>query len=521
MNNTLEQLHKIWAELGINQKLSLLLAFGGITIAMAALLMWSSRPNYQLLYGRVESKDMSEIVRLVEEQGVPYEIQAGGSSIYVPQDKVYSLRMQLASQGVPNGGGVGFEIFDKTNFGISDFVQRTNYIRAVQGELSRTISQLSGVRSSRVMVVVPENKLLAEANKRIPTASVFIDTGGATLGQEAVNSIRFLVSNAVEGLSVNEVAVIDNNGNVLSEKLKQDGSLAQASSQISFRQSLEDYYVNKIESMLSKIVGAGNVVARVAADIETETSTFLEEKFDPNGQVIRSQNISENSTTSHEASTNQGIGIQANNPGDNDGINSGIPTSSTEETRKNKNISYEINHSITEVVKMPGALKRLSAAVFIATKTVPQPGREPQIQLRSEEEIHALRNMVANTLGIALENSRELITIEEIPFPPIDLPEQTSFLNESIMEWIDVARNFTAVIIAIIMFMVFLRMVKNHKPKLSSFELMDNASSNNGSNLSGTHNITPGVTPELLNELIQKKPENVSTALKNWISTSN
>ena len=126
MNSTLGQLHKIWAELGINQKFSLLLALGGIMVAMAALLLWSARPNFQLLYGRLESKDMSEIVRLIEEQAIPYEIQGGGSSVYVPQDKVYALRMQLASQGIPSGGGVGFEIFDKSNFGISDFVQRTN-----------------------------------------------------------------------------------------------------------------------------------------------------------------------------------------------------------------------------------------------------------------------------------------------------------------------------------------------------------------------------------------------------------
>ncbi len=493
-------------------------------VAMAALLLWSARPNFQLLYGRLESKDMSEIVRLIEEQAIPYEIQGGGSSVYVPQDKVYALRMQLASQGIPSGGGVGFEIFDKSNFGISDFVQRTNYIRAVQGELSRTISQLSGIRSARVMVVVPENKLLSEASRRIPTASVFIDTGGVTLGQEAVNSIRFLVSNAVEGLDLNEVAVVDNNGNVLSEQLKHDDSLSQASSQISFRQSLETYYVNKIESMLSKIVGSGNIVARVAVDIETEASTFLEEKFDPNGQVVRSQTITENSTTSQEASSGQGAGIQANNPGDEDGVGAGVPTSSTEETRKNKNIAYEINHSITEVVRTPGTLKRLSAAVFVATKMETKEGAEPQAQPRSEEELVTLRNMVANTLGISMEEAPSLITIEEVPFPKVEVPEETGLINDSLMKWVDLSKNFAAVAIAIVMFIVFLRMVKNHKPKINDFEIMDQGptNANNMGGSTGTAlNVTPNPTPELLNELIQQKPENVSTALKNWVSNSN
>ena len=175
-----QQFGRIWKNLGTNQRISIVLSMMGVVAGMVGLLVWSARPSLQLLYGQLDPKDMAAVITAVEERDVTYRIGAGGSSISVPRSEVYALRMDLASKGVPSGGGVGFEIFDRGNFGISDFVQRTNYLRALQGELGRTISQLHGVRSARVMVVVPENKLLKTNENDRPTASVFVDTGGGS-----------------------------------------------------------------------------------------------------------------------------------------------------------------------------------------------------------------------------------------------------------------------------------------------------------------------------------------------------
>jgi len=160
MKNLAQQLLAIWRQLGLNQRITIGMAAAVVIGGMVALVFWSHRPQMQLLYGRLSDKDVSEITGLLQEQSVKYEMGSGGTAIYVPSDQVHKLRMDLASKGVPAGDGVGFEIFDRTNFGISDFVQRTNYTRALQGELSRTISQLHGVRSARVMIVLPENRLL-------------------------------------------------------------------------------------------------------------------------------------------------------------------------------------------------------------------------------------------------------------------------------------------------------------------------------------------------------------------------
>jgi flagellar M-ring protein FliF len=201
-----------------------------------------------------------------------------------------------------------FEIFDKPNFGISDFVQRANYVRAIQGELSRTIAQLDNVESARVMIVMPENRLLAD-NTRKPTASVFVRTrGSAQLESSAVNSIRFLVANAVEGLQANNVTVVDHRGNVLSENSDNDSTIGLTMGQLSLQRNLEQYFSKKAESMLEKVLGPGQAVVRVSAELNFDTLTRVEEKYDPDGQVLRSTTV--NDETSDSAGP--GVGGVAN-----------------------------------------------------------------------------------------------------------------------------------------------------------------------------------------------------------------
>ena len=206
----------LWKQLGLNQRVSLIVASLALAGGMAAIVIWSRRPDYQLLYGQLGAKDAGAVVAYLDAQGVPYQVTAGGSAVEVPSDRVYKLRMELAAKDLPGGDGVGFEIFDKGQFGLSDFVQRTNYLRAIQGELGRTIAQLQGVRAARVMIVQPENRLLVTDENVKSTASVFVDLGGGRLEPDQVNAIRHLVANAVQGLQPDQVAVVDNHGHVLS-----------------------------------------------------------------------------------------------------------------------------------------------------------------------------------------------------------------------------------------------------------------------------------------------------------------
>src|SRR5271154_480561 len=303
LSQTARQLAAIWQQLGLNQRISVVMATVMVLAGLAAVAFWSSRVDYSLLYGKLDEGEASKVIAALDEAKVPYQISRGGGSILVPSDKVYQVRMQLASKGIPRGEGVGYEIFDKASFGISDFVQRANYARAIQGELARTISQLDQVESARVMIVMPENRLLSDSLRK-PTASVFVRVKGSSqLPSSAVNSIRFLVANSVEGLQVNNVSVVDNQGNVLSENQENDSVAGLSNNQLTARRNFEQYLTKKAEGMLEKVLGPGQAVVRVAVDINWDSMTRTEEKFDPDGQVARNSTINDESTDTDNATS--------------------------------------------------------------------------------------------------------------------------------------------------------------------------------------------------------------------------
>ena len=432
----------------------------------------------QLLYGRLDAQEMAEVVRIVEERGVPYEMQGSGSSIFVPSDQVHGLRMSLASEGVPSGGSVGFEIFDQGNFGISDFVQRTNYIRAVQGELGRTIAQLRGVRSARVMVVIPENRMIvSETGTGGATASVFVETGGLTLDDGAVSSIRFLVANAVEGLETRNVAVVDSNGNALSQDLSQDDSIGLASGQFKFRKGLEDYFSKKVESMLTPIVGLGNVIARVSVELDTTTQTLQEETYDPEGAVVRNATVSEDKSNSMSETANNPAGLSGNIPDTEGALANGRPVQQTNDESTTKSTTYEINKTVRETVRMPGGISGMQAAVLLASQ-FDGDGPDAQPVPRGQEELDKIRRMVINALGIITPdgaNLEEYVTVAEKPFvepvPGISFPTEPSFMDT--VNITEIARNAIGVGVAVVMFVMFLRMLKRYKPDSVDVEVMD------------------------------------------------
>lgn len=510
----LEQLLRVWKEFSTGQKLSILSFLGVMVAVMIGVFVWSSRLGFSLLYGNLNGNDLTEVVSLIENRAIPYKIN--GASVLVPSDKVYALRMELAGQGVPSGGGVGFEIFDQTNFGISDFVQKTNYTRALQGELARTISNLSGVRSARVMVSIPENRLLAEASRVKATASVFVDTGGGKLVEDAVNSIRFLVANSVEGLNIDDVAVVDNHGNVLSEALRGGGVLGGSSSLFRYKQSLEEYYSNKIETMLTKIVGKGNVVAKVSVKVNSQASTIVEEKYDPTGQVVRRQTVTEDNSVKDDAQPKQLTAV-TNQEGTGEPGSLHQPVSSSKDVAKKKVIAYEISKSTMETVKNAGELEKISAAVFLAMRTnISEGGKNPVPSPRKEEELTYIKKMIAHAIGVEeLNNLESSITLQEVPFTE-EIVQTAGLLDFAgpIYEVLSIIKNFSGLGVALIMFLIFIRMIKKYKPSKASVEFLEGPI---GGEFANAKNVTPKPTVDLINELIRQKPDNVGVALKNWM----
>lgn len=520
-----QSLLALWKQLGLNQRVSLVVAALVVIAGLTAVVLWSRQPDYQLLYGRLSERDASQIIAQLQAQGIPHRIANGGAAVYVPTGHVHRLRMDLAGKGVPSGEGVGFEIFDRGQFGLSDFVQRTNYLRAIQGELARTIAQLDGVVSARVMIVQPETRLLVTDQGIRPTASVFVEVSGGRFGTEAVNSVRNLVANAVQGLVPDQVAVIDQKGRVLSEDLRQDPTLASASSQMRYRQQVEDYFARKVETMLIPVVGAGNAVVRVSAGIETETTSLTEERFDPDGQVVRTQTATDDISNTSEQRAGGAVGVTANTP-DQPGApaQENRPSSLTETNRKNRTTTYEINRTLTSTTRQPGAITHLTAAVFVAQRpAVPAADAEaasaPVPKPRTPEELQALRQIVVNALGLKPAPGQPLdsiVTLEEVAFQSDPVAAQVGMIQKEtrVQGWIEAASKYLAVGIAALVLFVFWRMLGRQRVEPVPVELLSEPSPESLRAAQGK----TFLTPEALNELIQQKPANVSNALRDYLA---
>jgi flagellar M-ring protein FliF len=521
-----QQLTGIWKQLGLNQRISIISATLMVFLGLGGVVYMSSRVDYSLLYGKLDEGEASKVIAALDEAKVPYKISRGGGSILVPSDKVYQVRMQMAGKGIPRGEGVGYEIFDKANFGISDFVQRANYTRAIQGELSRTISQLDLVESARVMIVMPENRLLND-NLRKPTASVFVRVKGTgQLPSSSVNSIRFLVANSVEGLQANNVSVVDNSGNVLSENTENDSVAGLSNNQLTARRNFEQYLTKKAEGMLEKVLGPGQAVVRVSADINWDTVTRTEEKYDPDGQVVRTSTVNDEDTDTSTAIATGGSPGLAANAAPTDGTNApaAAPSNNSRMRKKVTNNSYEINKSTSNILQAAGGLKRISTAVFIA-QLYEGTGADRKPKARTPEEIQKIRRIVQSALGIQ-ENDptrKDEITLEEMPFNDTSSVEITQQLDKQEKRdyFTDLGFKILYPAIAIICFFMFWRLLKSTKVDEIPIGVPIGNGNGNGHYAKNGGAGAPGmVTVEVLNQLIRENPANMTQAVRSWLTRS-
>ena len=268
------------------QKKIALLGVAAVTIAAIFMLTtWIQKVDYQLLFSNLSQEDGGAIIQKLNEMRIPYRTEGGG--IMVPTDKVYELRLQLASQGLPQGGGVGFELFDKTSFTMTDFVQKLNYRRALQGELSRTIRSLAEIDQCRVHLAVPEKSLFMQKETK-PKASVLVKLkSGRRLTQSQVQGIVHLVSSSVRGVDPNDVTLVNNSGEMLTSSV--DESMAMTSGQLDYQRNVEKDLETRVMGMLEPVVGKGKVRAKISATVDFTKIEKTEEKYDPDSQVVRSE----------------------------------------------------------------------------------------------------------------------------------------------------------------------------------------------------------------------------------------
>jgi len=515
MKERFGRLAEVWNNLPSGRKFSLGAAVIGILLLSGAILAFSgSSKSMRMLVSGADAKDLGEVLDVIKANKIEFEYGASGDSILVPEDQVANLRMELAMKGLPKSGDVGYEIFDEGNFGISDFVQRTNHTRALQGELARTISMMDSVRSAKVFVVKPENNLLLseDPNDR-PSASVYVDTGGATLDKSNVNAIQFLVSRAVKGVNKSNVAVLDNQGNLLSDEEGESGAAGVAGQMMKAYQAQERRLEQKIETMLARIVGQNNVVARVSVNLNTKSSTLLDEKFDPEGQVPRSQTTDKDQATTVESQPQtSGTGVGANVPNVSQDANEQDPImAQSDEARESKTTNFEISRTLREEVQEPGTIVGRSAAVLIAKGETP----------RSAQEIEGIHQAVVNAIGVRFDqvDLATHVTVHEVDFLPASMGPGGETLDQFqsfIESYGPHLKNLVGVILAITIFVVFLRMLKKFKPSDAEVQILNE---DDQQLLTGKRALGSSLTPELLNDLIQEKPDNVGTALKRYLET--
>ncbi len=383
-------------------------------------------PHMALLYGDLNMSDSSSIVAQLESQNIPYEIKANNSQIYVPGENVLNVRMNMANQGLPSGGTIGYEIFDAANkLGTTNFVQNINLVRAMEGELARTIGSLDTVRSARVHLVLPKRELFSRQRQQ-PSASIILKMGGAVrLSTEQVLAIQHLVAAAIPGLRPTRISIVDSKGSLLARGFDEPGagSAGAATAKAEERKhKLESRLARTIEGLLEKTVGFGMVRAEVSAEMDFDRIDTTEEKFDPDGQVVRGTQNVEETSTSNEADANQAVGVGGNLPDPSLGAGATGAVAKTALNRIEETVNYEISKKIIKHVREAGVLKRLSVAVLVdGIRAKDKTTGDISYKKRSDAEMEQLATLVRSAIGINADRGDTLEVLNmEFSDPVID-----------------------------------------------------------------------------------------------------
>ncbi len=368
----------------------------GITVlALAGVIMLVTMLNkstYGVLYSNLDPQDASRVVERLRDQGIPYNLDGNGRTILVPENHIYDLRLTFAGEGLPQSSIIGYEIFDRTNLGVSDFVQKVHYRRALEGELSRTIIQLEEVEAARVHIVVPERALFREDEKPATASVVLKLSRNHPLDQGTSKAITHLVASSISGLDAEKVTIVDSRGNLLSSTEKKNTLAEMTSSQYEMQQSIESYLSKKAQSILEGVVGRGNAMVQVNADLDFRQVERTLEMFDADNPSIRSEQISEERNV----------------------VNGNVPPS----TLSNNITNYELNRTIEHIVENVGHIQRLSVAAIVngTRRTIEQDGEQiAEYVPRTDEEMQHLTDIVARAVGYNTERNDE-ISVVNLPF---------------------------------------------------------------------------------------------------------
>lgn len=418
------------------QKMLLAVALAAVVALLVGTYLWSKQPDYRVLFANISEKDGGAIIAALEQSAVPYKHSEGGGAILVPADKVHDVRLKLASQGLPRGGSVGFELMENQKFGTSQFIEQVNFQRALEGELSRTIQAISSVQSARVHLAIPKPSVFVREEQK-PTASVLLHLyPGRSLEPAQVAGISHLISSSVPQLPLGNVNIVDQNGNLLSQlkdKLTEAGLDA---TQIKYVREVENSIIKRIEDILTPVVGSSNFRVQVAADLDFSHTEQTAETFRPNGSppeaTIRSQQTSESANLNQapgggvpgaltnqppvpatapltQPPTGQATGAAtptatqlAAGPGQINaaGVSGPLaPLAPPLSTRKDTTTNYELDKTIRYTKQSVGSIRRLSAAVVVNYRMEKDKSGKESPKPLSDSQIQQINDLVREAMG--------------------------------------------------------------------------------------------------------------------------
>jgi len=397
-----------------------LAAMGGVAFGLIAFIIFFatrfSAPPMELLYGELSATDSREIIQQLERTGVPFRTGENGTQIMVPSDQVTTIRMQMAEQGLPSGGSVGYELFDSMDaLGTTNFVQNINLVRALEGELSRTVKSIEGVQNARVHLVMPQREMFSREMQE-PTASVYIKMRTGRLAENQVSAIQHLIAAAVPKLRPSNISIVDERGTLLSRSYENDEQMV-AMQQDEARTKLERRLAQSIVTLVESSLGPGKVRAEVRAEMDFDKLVTNEEIFNPDQQVPRSTVTVTENNSSLEADQ-ENVTVSQNLP-DARLNNQGGPRSQTSENRTEETTNFEISKRTVNQVRDQGTLKRLSVAVLVdGNYTTAEDGTKTYAPL-DQETIDKIEALVRSSIGFDA-NRGDQVEVINMPFTGFD-----------------------------------------------------------------------------------------------------
>lgn len=386
----------------------------GVVVGLVLLITFVNRPTFGTLFSNLAPQDASKIVDKLQEKKIPYQLEDNGKTILIPKDKVYDVRLSLAGEGLPQSSIIGYEIFDRTNLGVSDFVQKINYRRALEGEIARTILQLDEVEGARVHIVVPDKSLFKEDEKPATASVVLKLKSGKPLRRESVQGMIHLISSSVEGLDPSSVTIVDSRGTLLSDMEKANSLGAKTSTQYELQQKVENYLAQKAQSMLEGVVGHNNARVQVTAELDFRQMDRTLEQYDPDKTVVRSEQVTEEKNVTKD--------------------------SASPSTRSNTVTNYEVNKTLEHVIENVGGIKRLSVAAIVNNVPV-QREKDGQtvteFQPRKPEEMNQLSEIVKRAVGFD-EKRNDMISVVNLPFGDNGVNDGFLYKDSPVNGWKDV-----------------------------------------------------------------------------------